>query len=199
MINQSCGGNSKIAGASFTIAPMSNNFITIILRALEDVDSSKVWMETDDVTTTIRGKIEHIFDVTQAIFLHAASTGVHVSFQSTYSIGCPGDSTGDVYMAEDDVLLNEDYSKDIKQYVSAKFSLYPLGEGKYMDTIYGQIEAMKKRVEVTHAHYSTRLAGEALDIFAGLEAAFRATVESGSSHTVMTVTMSANSPSHKKE
>lgn len=195
MVNQACG-TSEIAGASFTIAPMSDNFVPIILNALNEVDHSKVWMETDDVTTTIRGRMEHIFDVTQAIFLHAASTGVHVSFQATYSIGCPGDSTGDVYLAEDNIRLNEKVVQDNTQYVSAKFSLYPLGEGNYMDTIYEQIESMKKRVEVTHAHYSTRLAGDALAIFAGLEAAFRATVASGSRHTVMTVTMSANSPSH---
>src|SRR5690625_2219566 len=94
MKNQTCG-NSHIAGASFTLYPMSDQFVEIILSSLKEVNSSKVWMETDDVTTTIRGKLCHVFDVTQAIFLQAAKTGVHVGFQATYSIGCPGDSTGD--------------------------------------------------------------------------------------------------------
>ncbi|MGM8365039.1 YkoF family thiamine/hydroxymethylpyrimidine-binding protein [Virgibacillus sp. W0181] len=195
MANEACGTH-KIAGASFTVSPMSNNFVAIILDALKKADTSKVWMETDDVTTTVRGKMIHVFDVTKAIFLEAATTGEHVSFQATYSFGCPGDSAGDVYMAEDDHPLNAASVQDIKQFAAAKFSLYPLGGGNYMDIIYDQIEAMKQFVDVSHAHYSTRLRGETNDIFTGLESVFRATVEGGSSHTVMTVSVSANSPSH---
>src|SRR5699024_521117 len=71
---QQCSG-SRIAGCSFSIHPMSDNFIEIITNALEKVDTSKVWMQTDDVTTTVRGKMVHVFDVTKAIFLHAAKTG----------------------------------------------------------------------------------------------------------------------------
>lgn len=196
MTNQYCD-DSNIAGVSFSIHPMSDNFINIITEALNEVDTSKVWMKTDDVTTTVRGKLPHVFDVTKAIFIHAAKTGEHVAFQATYSLGCPGDSSGDAYMTEDEETLNSDHVKDIKQPVAAKFSLYPLGGGNYMDTIYEQIEAMKKHVAVTPAHYSTRLNGESVAIFNGLEHVFQATVNASSSHTVMTVSISANSPSQK--
>ncbi|MFD1849749.1 YkoF family thiamine/hydroxymethylpyrimidine-binding protein [Oceanobacillus bengalensis] len=196
--NQACT-KSDIAGVSFSIHPMSNAFITIIKNALKEADTSKVHMKTDDVTTTVRGKLVHVFDVTKAIFLHAAKTGEHVAFQATYSLGCPGDSQGDAFMEVDDVPLNADSVKDIKQQVAAKFSLYPLGGGDYMDVIYAQIEAMKEYVSVSPAHYSTRLDGEAFEIFQGLEKVFKATADSGSSHTVMTVSISANSPSHKVE
>lgn len=195
IMNQACG-TSNIAGASFTIAPMSDDFVDIILNSIKQVDTSKVWIETDDVSTTVRGKLTHVFDVTTAIFLHAASTKKHVSYQATYSLGCPGDSSGDVFMSEDNHVLNRNKVKSIKQKIAAKFSLYPLGGGDYMDTIYAQIEAVKEHVEVTPAHYSTRLHGDAIDVFDGLEKVFKATVEDGSSHTVMTVTVSANSPSH---
>ncbi|WP_249870439.1 Ykof family thiamine-binding protein [Oceanobacillus saliphilus] len=194
--NQTCT-KSDIAGASFSIHPMSNQFIDIILGALEEVDTSKVHMKTDDVTTTVRGKLVHIFDVTKAVFLHAAKTGEHVAFQATYSLGCPGDSQGEAYMAEDETALNAESVKNITQPVASKFSLYPLGGGNYMDVIYEQIEAMREHVTVSHAHYSTRLDGEAVAIFEGLEQVFKATVDGGSSHTVMTVSISANSPSHK--
>lgn len=195
---QACS-NSKIAGASFTISPMSNDFVNIILGSLEKVDTSKVWMKTDDVTTTVRGKLVHVFDVTKAIFMVAAKTGEHVSFQATYSLGCPGDSEGDAYMTEDDDPANKSLTQDVRQYVASKFSLYPLGGGNYMDIIYDQIEEMKKFVDVTHAHYSTRLDGDIKDIFTGLESVFRATVDGGSNHTVMTVSISANSPSHQSK
>lgn len=193
--NQDCSG-SHVAGCSFSIHPMSDNFVEIITNALEEVNTSKVWMQTDDVTTTVRGKIAHVFDVTKAIFLHAAKTGEHVAFQGTYSIGCPGDSDGDVYMTADDKLQNTEAVKNLQQPVAAKFSLYPLGGGNYMDTIYEQIEAMKQQVTVQPSHYSTKLLGETLAVFHGLEQVFRATKKSGSSHTVMTVSISANSPSN---
>src|SRR5690625_4740236 len=122
MVNQSCG-SSKIAGVSFSINPMSDDFVKIITDALDNVDTSKVWVKTDKVSTTIRGKLTHIFDVSKAMFLHAAKTGVHVAFQATYSFGCPGDSEGDVYMAEDDVLMNKNTTQSIKQPIAAKFSL----------------------------------------------------------------------------
>lgn len=197
MEQNSCG-KLRISGASFSIHPMSNQFVDIILGALDKTDTSKVWVDRDDVTTTIRGKTAHVFDVSTAAFLHAAKTGEHVAFNATYSVGCPGDSEGDVYMAEDDVRLNEQAIQMIHQPVAAKFSLYPLGGGNYMDTIYEQIEAIKKYVNVTRVHYSTRLDGNAMDVFRGLEQVFNATEASGASHIVMTVSISANSPSHKK-
>ena len=196
MENQVCG-SSNIAGVSFSIHPMSDQFIDIITTALSEVDTSKVYMKTDDVTTTVRGKLVHVFDVTKAIFMHAATTGEHVAFQATYSLGCPGDSSGDVLMAADDEALNAKSVDTLQQAIAAKFSLYPLGGGNYMDTIYEQIDAMKQYLDVSPAHYSTRLHGEAIAIFNGLEQVFQATVERGSSHTVMTVSISANSPSHK--
>lgn len=194
MVNQSCG-SSKIAGVSFSIHPMSDDFVKIITDALDNVDTSKVWVKTDKVSTTIRGKLTHIFDVSKAMFLHAAKTGVHVAFQATYSFGCPGDSEGDVYMAEDDVLMNKNATQSIKQPIAAKFSLYPLGGGDYMDVIYKQIEEIKKIVSVSRVHYSTYLEGDANKVFDGLENVFQATIQGGSSHTVMTVSISANSPS----
>src|SRR5699024_8201594 len=108
-----CEVDRDIVGASFTLSAMSDDYVNIILNAINETDTSKVWLHTDDVTTTIRGKIAHVFDITQAIFLHASQTGEHISFQSTYSIGCPGDSDADVFMAVDDTRQNEEKVKDV--------------------------------------------------------------------------------------
>lgn len=196
MTNLQCG-TSNIAGASFSLHPMSDDFVGIITEALKGVDSTKVWMKTDDITTTVRGKMVHIFDVTKAIFLNAAKSGKHIAFQATYSLGCPGDSESNVYLAEDDHPANAQLSEQIRQPIAAKFALYPLGNGTYMDVIYQQIEAIKEYATVTPAHYSTRLDGDGSQIFDGLHAVFKEVVRAGSSHTVMTVTISANSPSHR--
>ncbi|GGA69480.1 MULTISPECIES: YkoF family thiamine/hydroxymethylpyrimidine-binding protein [Bacillaceae] len=195
MQEQSCGRND-IVSASFSIHPMSDDFIDIILGALEEVDTSNVWSKTDDVSTSVRGTSAHVFDVTKALFMHAAKTGKHVAFQATYSCGCPGGSCEDANLEVGDIPVNNEKIKDTKQYVAAKFSLYPLGGGNYMDLIYQQIEAMKAFVTVSSAPLATRLEGEAIQVFNGLEKVFNATVEGGSSHNVMTVSISANSPSH---
>ncbi|MBR7794747.1 Ykof family thiamine-binding protein [Virgibacillus sp. AGTR] len=191
--------NSRIAGCSFAIYPMTDQFVDVITTSLKNVDTSKVWIKTTDVETCVRGKITHVFDVTKALFLHAASTGHHVVFSATYSIGCPGDSDGDVYLSTDDHRLNLN-TNNLQQEVAGKFSLYPLGGGNYMNIIYNQIEEMKLHgVKVSSIHYATRLDGDGKLIFDGLERVFTNLESSYSSHLVMTTTISANSPSKKGE
>lgn len=187
----------EITGASFTLHPMSDDFARIIKESLNKTDTSNVWMETDDVTTTIRGDVVHVFDVTQAIVYYAAQTGQHISFHVTYSYGCPGDSEADTYLGANDTPTNVNNIKVDKQYAAAKFSLYPLKNESYMDVIYQQIELMKEYVDVTPVHYATKLEGDLLRIFTGLEKVFTATIHQGSTHTVMTADFSVNSPSHE--
>jgi uncharacterized protein YqgV (UPF0045/DUF77 family) len=65
-----------------------------------------------------------------------------------------------------------------------------------MDPIYEQIEAMKSHgVDVELTHYETMLDGPAQNLFRGLQGVLQAMEDAGSPHTVMTVTLSANSPS----
>lgn len=188
---------NQIATASFSLHPMCDDFIRIIKGALKETDTSHVWMQTDDVTTTARGNIPHVFDVTKAICGHAASSNVHLAFQATYAVGCPGSKDDDLVNATDQLPVN-DLPEDIQQlYAAAKFSLYPLGSGNYMAAIEEQIEDMKQFVNVTSAYTSTKLEGRLGDIFHGLEKCFQAMIDAGSQHTVMTVTFSIHSPSHQ--
>ncbi|HLR11124.1 MAG TPA: YkoF family thiamine/hydroxymethylpyrimidine-binding protein [Sporosarcina sp.] len=195
-MNTSCA-NSPITTASFSLHPMCDHFIDIIKGALQETDTSNVWMKTDDVTTTVRGKMVHVFDVTKAICGHAASSNQHIAFQATYSIGCPGSKDVEGMMVDNHTKVNE-LPEDIqKTYAAAKFSLYPLGTGHYMDVIGKQIEEIKQFVTVRSAYTATKLEGQLGDIFHGLEKCFQATVDAGSEHTVMTVTLSIHSPSHQ--
>ncbi|MEI3599427.1 MULTISPECIES: YkoF family thiamine/hydroxymethylpyrimidine-binding protein [unclassified Oceanobacillus] len=187
-------GTSRIVGCQFSLHPMSDNFVDIILSTLSEVDTSKVWKETDDVSTCIRGKMIHVFDVAKAIFLHAANTGEHVAMNGTFSIGCPGDTEADAYMDETDIPLNEEKTKSILQIAGCKFSLYPMGHEDYMDKIYEQINLSKHRnVTVTSTHYATRLDGDVHDIFNALHESFEL-VQEKVSHVTMTFSLSANSP-----
>jgi energy-coupling factor transport system substrate-specific component len=192
-------GTSEITGARFSIYPMSDRFVDIILSSLKEVDTTKVWMETDDVSTCVRGRSEHVFDVVKAIFLNASKGGEHVVLNATFSNGCPGDSAGDAFMAEDSILVNNEISQKISQEVSAQFALYPLGISGYMDVIMDQIKIVDQQgVFSGGVHYASRLVGDAHKVFTGMVSAFEGARNSDSSHIVMTVTMSANSPSRKE-
>lgn len=197
MTNFACG-TSRIVGCRFSLYVMSDRFVDIILGALKEVDSSKVWMKTDDVSTCIRGKEAHVFDVAKAIFIQAAKTGVHVVFNGTFSIGCPGDSEGDVYMSEDDERMNEASTKEVSLDTACQFALYPMNRDDYMEIIADQVEMAKAKGTFTSGiHYATRLDGNVHDVFHTLEQAFQQSQKTERSHVVMTAVVSANSPTKK--
>ncbi|MFD1032993.1 YkoF family thiamine/hydroxymethylpyrimidine-binding protein [Metaplanococcus flavidus] len=187
-------GTSPIVGFRFTLNPMCGDFIKIIKGALNGTDTSNVWMDTDDVSSVIRGKQNHVFNVAKALTLHAAKTGEHVALNGTFSIGCPGDTSGDVYLDKDDVLLNTD---DTKQYVSSQFALYPMNNPDYMSVIYKEVERAKEHgVWNDSMHYASGIHGDIHDVFAFYEESFTHARSDQHRHLIMTVSMSINSPSH---
>ncbi|KJB88500.1 thiamine-binding protein [Paenibacillus sp. E194] len=195
-MNQLSCGTSRIVGCRFSIYPMSDRFVELILEALRDTDMSKVWCHTDDVSTWVRGRSEHVFDVVQSIYLHSAASGEHVVLNATFSVGCPGDTQGDAFMNTDEIRMNAERYQAIPLKVAAHFALYPLGTADYMDTIYEIIGLAKEEGTFDEsAHYASRLEGDAQRVFTTLENAFNRARKSDKSHVVMTTTMSANSPS----
>ncbi|MEK3888154.1 YkoF family thiamine/hydroxymethylpyrimidine-binding protein [Bacillus sp. FSL K6-3431] len=192
-------GTSRIVGLRFSLYPMSDQFVEIIKTTLKDVDTSKVWMKTDDISTCIRGKMEHVFDVGKAVYIHAAKTGKHIVLNGTFSIGCPGDSDGDTYMSEDNFRNNEPIVADLHIEAPTQFALYPLNNENYMQIIADVCGIAKEKGTLTGGvHYASRLDGDAHDVFATLEQALRFTQEQVS-HVTMTVNISGNSPSRKNK
>lgn len=185
---------ARQAGAQFTLFPMSGNFVDIIIGALDETDTRNVQIETDNVSTEVRGSIDNIFDVMQSIFLNASVTGEHVALSGTASIGCPGGSTAETDTRRNQNLNREKYA-EMSQKAGAKFSLYPLGDTDYMKKIEAQIDLSgESAVDVKPAQGVTRLDGEAGDIFRILEKSF-SNVSKSVGHTAMAFTISANSPS----
>lgn len=187
-------GVSKIIGFRFSLYPMAENFVEVIKGALEQTDTSNVWMHTDDVSTVIRGKQVHVFNVAKAICLHAAKTGEHIALSGTFSAGCPGDTAGDVYLDKGDEVANIDATK---QYVSSQFALYPMNNPDYMDVIYREVDRAKERGLFNESmHYASGIHGDIHDVFAFYEESFTHARSEQHKHLVMTVSMSINSPSH---
>lgn len=181
---------TDIAGAVFSVHPMSDQFVDIILGAIDQTDLSRVWRQTDTVATTVRGKAPHVFDAVHCLYARVAASGAHSALNATFSIGCPGDTEGHAAMEADNNRPNHYTAAELSGNVSAKFALYPMSGGEYMPVIMDQIEQMKATgLSVELVHYCTHLEGELKDVFAGLENVFLETAKV-SNHVVMTLQLS---------
>ncbi|GEN83763.1 putative HMP/thiamine-binding protein YkoF [Sporosarcina luteola] len=187
-------GLSPIVGFRFSLYPMADDFVSVIKGALEKTDTSNVWMHTDDVSTVIRGKQIHVFNVAKAIALHAAKTGKHIALSGTFSAGCPGDTAGDVYLNRSEEIANTDATT---QYVSSQFALYPMNNPEYMEIIYREVNRAKEQGVFNESmHYASGIHGDIHEVFAFYEKAFSNARSEEHKHLVMTVSMSINSPTH---
>ena len=189
-----CAGDHAITGCRFTLSPMSDRFIEIILGAVGKTDTSKVWSRTDEVSTIYRGKRVHVLDALKACFTGAFTEGVHMALAATVSKGCPGDVEADSFMAEDDEPVNEKTAGQVHFPVICKFSMYPMGVENYMEYIAHVVNhAIDLGVYDHSTHYVTILKGDVQDIFRFFEEAC-AWSEKELSHYVMEITMAVNLP-----
>ena len=192
------------SGAQISLYPMADDFVGVILGALGALDPwrDRLRIETDDVSTCLLGEEPNLFEALRVAFGRAACTGAHVVLSATFSAGCPGEPEGDVCVPrayDGPSGGEEDWSAEayrLPELVSAQFALYPLGERGYMDTIYGEIERARQVgiVKVVGRHFCTQLYGPGGAVFDVLRNSFAET-RGQATHSVMTVTLSANSPS----
>lgn len=181
---------------------MADDFVPVILGAVEGLEALGVEREVDDVSTCLLGEEPRLFEALRVAFGRAARTGRHVALQATFSSGCPGEPDGDVCVPRayagpsggEEGWSAEAY--DLPALVSCQFALYPLGAGDYMDAIYAEIERARQRddLRVVGRHFCTHLYGPGGAVFEVLRAAFAA-ARTRATHVVMTVALSANSPS----
>ncbi|MDY3920476.1 MAG: YkoF family thiamine/hydroxymethylpyrimidine-binding protein [Candidatus Limivivens sp.] len=189
-----CGASREITGCRFSLSPMSDQFIDIILGAVGKVHTEKFWKQTDKLSTVYRGKRIHVLDGLKACFVHAYRKGVHMTMEATVSKGCPGDTDAEAFLAEDDVRLNEPEIREIHFPVSCKFSMYPMGVSNYMEYIANVVNmAIDEGVYSHSAHYVSVLEGDVQDLFAFFDKA-TAYGNKNLSHYVLEITMSVNSP-----
>ena len=189
-------------GIRFSLYPMRDDFVPVILGAVDGLQRFGVEAEVDDVSTCLIGAEPNLFEALRVAFGRAAASGAHVVLNATFSAGCPGEPEGDVCVPRaydgpsggEEGWSQEAYAQPEK--VSCQFALYPLGAGDYMDAIYAEIERAKAdgRVRVQGRHFCTHLYGPGGDVFDVLRRSFAA-ARTRATHVVMTATISANSPS----
>lgn len=192
-----CDGQSPFFGCRFSLYPMSDHFVPIILNAIEALKDSGLEVESGHISTCVMGKEKDVFETLKRVFSLAASSEKHVVMSATFSKGCPGEAYVDVKSIQP-IHQHHEEGAHTHRKIDGEFSIYPLGHGNYMSAIYDVIDHINDMgIYDGSVHFATRLHGTIHDVFTGLENVFETTTKVAS-HTVMQVTLSANSPSVKK-
>ena len=74
-------------GARFSLYPMTDRFIPVILDAIRGLRETGLDIETDDVSTFLGGPPERVFPTLQRAFARAARFGEHVVMTAQFSYG----------------------------------------------------------------------------------------------------------------
>ncbi|MCQ2436928.1 MAG: Ykof family thiamine-binding protein [Clostridia bacterium] len=186
------GAAKAITGCRFSLSVMADDYINVILGALKNIDTAKVWQQTDKLSTVYRGKQIHVEDAVKAFFIRAFREGTHMTMEATFSRGCPGDTTAEAMMEVDDTLLND--VRDVHFPVNCKISLYPMGIPNYMEHIAKVVNhAIDLGIYSHSTHYCTVLSCDVQDLFDYIHYVNTYCSET-LSHYIFEVTLSVNSP-----
>lgn len=191
------GTNLDISGCRFSLYPMTDNFVSVILGALEKTDTSAVWSQSDALSTVYRGKLPYVADAVRALFVNAWQPEVHMALEGQFSKGCPGDTDGDSLLDREGEAPNRAKIQDRHFPVLCKLALYPMGTGDYIDEIakvwrMAEAEGLNPKT----IHYATRIEGDVQKVFDYLEEVCRL-MEQSVPHYILHFTLSVNSPTNE--
>jgi hypothetical protein len=65
-------------GARFSLYPMTDRYVPVILGAIEGIAASGLEVETDEVSTFVRGDRNTVWSTLEGAFAKAAGSGEHV-------------------------------------------------------------------------------------------------------------------------
>ncbi|MEX2356461.1 MAG: YkoF family thiamine/hydroxymethylpyrimidine-binding protein [Thermaerobacterales bacterium] len=74
-------------GCRFSLYPMTDGFVPVILNAVKTLDEPGIEVQTDDVSTCLVGDEGRIFAALQRCLARAAASGDHVVMNATFSKG----------------------------------------------------------------------------------------------------------------
>ena len=189
------------ASCSFSLYPVCDNHVSIILNALRQADMSEVTRHTDNLETCLRGQIASVFTATESAFLHSVAAGQPVVFRGTFSMG---GSLKNIPFSppQVDILENNDTATSPIELdtqalsaapVTGKLAIYPLfgaNERSYADYIARCIEKLQiTPLEVRQTHHAIRFDGALHSVWQQAEQCLC----DASGHTVMELCVLANS------
>lgn len=188
-------------GARFTVAVMDADFARIILDALASADATDLAVQSDPVSTLVRGSEQRVLEYVTAVIAAAARSGHHISATLLLSRGCPGEVT---CTTTPGLLAQAGPAPTIPATgirASAHWSLYPLDDSgrpgeapDHLRDIYAAIDYAKQRkTYVRSEHYATLLEGDIADVLTTVAAGWML-VGRSVQHVTSHVTISIASP-----
>ncbi|WP_156251782.1 YkoF family thiamine/hydroxymethylpyrimidine-binding protein [Pseudactinotalea terrae] len=186
-------------GARITLSVMSDDYVAVITRALAAVEVHDLEIDTDKVSTFVRGPEDRIATYLRDLVAAAASSGHHLVATVMISRGCPGEVCGTVAppAVEPPSLERADTQ------VQAQWSLYPLfdprgdgdaPEGDHLAPVWAAIErAREAGTYLRSEHFATTLQGDISDVLVTMFDTWLAAAQV-TQHVVTHATIVANSP-----
>ena len=186
-------------GVRFSLYPMSDRYVPLILDAVRGLGSGGLEVETDEVSTFIGGDRDAVFARLEDAFAAIARTGTHVAMTALVSHGCPGE----IYCEAPGDVQPPDQARQIGVAtgitVTCQWSLYPLGVPGYMDVIYREIGRTKDAAVFARGrHFVSQLQGDLHDVLGAVRTSFDAACRDVP-HVTAHLVLSANSPTTMKE
>ncbi|WP_158409067.1 YkoF family thiamine/hydroxymethylpyrimidine-binding protein [Candidatus Francisella endociliophora] len=173
---------------------MTDNYTDVIINALKEIKPYQVKTSTDDVSTTVIGNIDNVFNYISNVYTKCLEVfDGHIAMSTIFSIGCPGE--------EDDKLCHpsqecQEINIKTKFDTAAQFAIMPLKNTEYMDKIYKIINKLKSsNLNYKHKHFCSYLRGDFIEVIKFIKESFYSVAED-TNHVVMTANFSNRSPSH---
>lgn len=180
-------------GCRFSLHPMCDDFVDVILGALREADADGLAIETDDVSTYVGGDERAILRYVCDVVAAASRRTDHVVAHLLLSRGCPGEVTCE--LGHDDLPPSTAALPALEPTgvrAAAHWSLYPLGVTGHMDAIAAAVTSAE--TFTCSVHYASRLDGDLAEVLTTIGAGW---IDAGAHvrHVVTHATVSVGSPS----
>ena len=189
-------------GARVTLAVMSENYVDIILDAIQSTDSTGLTVDTGVVSTFVGGAEADILRYLTDLIGAAARSGHHVTATVHFSRGCPGEVVCALPGGAGPLSSDIPTVTPVGIAAVGEWALYPLDDGgrpgaepDHMRDIYAAIDFAKANGSfVASEHFVTRLQGDLATVLQTAAAGW-ILVGQNVQHVTSHLTLSITSPS----
>lgn len=189
-------------GARITLSVMSDDYVRVITNALAAVDGTGLELDTDRVSTFVRGPEQRIAEYLRDLVAAAAASGHHVVATLMVSRGCPGEVCGVVPPPA----VETPRLTPTGLIVQAQWSLYPLfdpvsappdgvpADADHLAPVWAAIDRAREAGTFLRAeHFVTTLRGDLSDVLTTVLDTWLAAAQA-TQHVVTHATVVAHSP-----
>jgi len=188
-----------MSSVRFSLYPLREDFVPLILDAIDGLARFDIGVETDDLSTYLAGDESTLFEAVRASFGRVARSGAPLVLRATFSTESPVEPARGARASRAGDASSGGVERWLPERVNAQFALYLLGADTDRDTARATLDrgierARGANVRVVERPLCTHLYGRGEDVFDVLRSAFT-TACAEAMRTVMTITVAANGPS----